>query len=162
MNGRFVVHEHQARQRHYDLRLEMDGVLKSWTLPKGPSMNPSVRRLAIRMPDHPLDCLDFEGVVPPGQYGAGPLVVWDRGTYSTVDGESADAQLRRGELLLELDGARLRGGFALVRFARGDGTDWLLVKRNDPCADATWQMTTALTPRRLRALVERRPPCGIE
>jgi len=160
MDGRFVIHEHQARRRHYDFRLEVDGVLKSWAVPKGPSMNPSERRLAIMVADHPLEYIGFEGVIPAGQYGAGPVVIWDSGMFSTVGDEPAAAQPRRGELVFVLDGAKLRGGFALVRLARGDGTDWLLIKRRDRYADDRWQLTSALPPRRRHLLGERRPPSG--
>jgi bifunctional non-homologous end joining protein LigD len=160
MDGRFVVHEHQGRRRHYDFRLEIDGVLKSWALPKGPSMNPSQRRLAIMVADHPLEYIDFEGVIPAGEYGAGPVVIWDSGTFSIAGSERAAAQLQRGELLFVLHGAKLRGGFALVRLERGDATDWLLIKRKDSAADATWQLESVLTPQRRRSLVERLPPCG--
>jgi bifunctional non-homologous end joining protein LigD len=158
MDDRFVIHEHQARRRHYDVRLEVDGVLKSWAVPKGPSMNPSERRLAVMVADHPLEYIDFEGVIPAGQYGAGSVVIWDSGTFSTVGDEPAAAQLRRGELVFVLAGAKLRGGFALVRLARGEGSDWLLIKRRDRYADDRWRLSTALPPR--RTLGERRPPCG--
>jgi len=156
MRGRFVVHEHHGRQRHFDLRLEIDGVLKSWAVPKGPSMNPAERRLAVAVPDHPVEYLGFEGVIPPGQYGAGPVVIWDSGVFS------AEGNLRHGELLLVLCGQKLHGGFALIRLARGDGTDWLLIKRRDEYAEPRFRLQSALTPLRRRALVERTPVCGIE
>jgi DNA ligase D-like protein (predicted 3'-phosphoesterase) len=152
----FVVHEHHGRQRHYDLRLEIGGVLKSWAIPKGPSMNPAERRLAIRVPDHVREYIDYEGVIPAGQYGAGPVVIWDHGTCS-VEGD-ADAQLRRGELGFVLHGTKLRGAFTLVRLDRGEGREWLLIKRRDANADPHWQLQSALTPQRRRGLVERVPP----
>lgn len=155
---RFVVHEHQGRQRHFDLRLEIGGALKSWAVPRGPSMNPAERRLAIRVPDHPLAYLAFEGVIPAGEYGAGPVVVWDEGT-AAVAGDAA-AQLRRGELRFTLHGAQLRGGFALVRLERGEGREWLLIKRRDAHADPRWRLRSALTASRRRGLVERQPPCA--
>jgi DNA ligase D-like protein (predicted 3'-phosphoesterase) len=155
---RFVVHEHQGRQRHFDLRLEIAGALKSWAVPRGPSMKPAERRLAIRVPDHPLAYLDFEGVIPAGEYGAGPVVVWDAGTCSVAG--DAEAQLRLGELSFTLRGAHLRGGFTLVRLERGEGREWLLIKRRDAHADARWRLRSALTPARRRALVEREPPCA--
>lgn len=153
---RFVVHEHQGRQRHFDLRLEVGGLLKSWAIPKGPSMNPAQRRLAIRVPDHRLDYIDFEGVIPAGQYGAGPVVIWDHG-MCRVEGD-VDAQLRGGELTFALHGAKLRGGFALVRLERGEGREWLLIKRWDAYADPRWHLESALTPQRRSHLVERIPP----
>jgi len=154
---RFVVHEHQGRRRHFDLRLEIDDVLKSWAVPKGPSMNPAERRLAVRVADHPLEYIDFEGIIPAGQYGAGPVVIWDVGTLS-IEGDGNE-QLRRGELLFALHGTKLRGRFALVRLERGDGNDWLLIKRRDAYADPQWRLQSALTAPRRRRLVERLPPC---
>ena len=157
---RFVVHEHQGRKHHYDLRLQIGGVLKSWAIPKGPSMNPAERRLAIWVPDHPLEYIDFEGVIPAGQYGAGPVIIWDQGGC-VIDGD-AEAQIRHGELVFTLQGAKLRGGFALVRLERGEGRDWLLIKRRDAYADPYWRLESALSPERRRHLVERAPPCAAD
>ena len=134
----FVVHKHAARSEHYDLRLEAGGVLKSWAVPKGPSTDPSVRRLAVRVEDHPLDYADFEGVIPEGQYGAGAVIVWDAGTYrnrTRQDGEEVPVEraLEDGHLVVELHGHKLRGGYALTRTgvdARGRER-WILVKKRD-------------------------------
>jgi DNA ligase D-like protein (predicted 3'-phosphoesterase) len=141
-----------------DFRLEVDGVLKSWAVPKGPSMNPSQRRLAVAVPDHPLEYICFEGVIPAGQYGAGGVIIWDCGTFETVGNEPPAVQLRRGELVFVLHGAKLHGGFALVRLARGAGTDWLLIKRRDRDADTGWQVTSTLPTRRRRAALGQRSP----
>ena len=133
----FVVHKHAARSFHYDLRLEMEGVLKSWAVPKGPSLDPSLKRLAVRVEDHPLDYKDFEGVIPEGNYGAGSVIIWDRGFYhhpSTQD-ENENKKLlleglRKGDLKFVLEGEKLHGAFALVRTGK-DGKSWLLLKKKD-------------------------------
>ncbi|MBI4587625.1 MAG: 3'-phosphoesterase [Candidatus Rokubacteria bacterium] len=157
---RFVVHEHKATRLHYDFRLEIGGVLKSWAVPKGPSMNPADKRLAVMVPDHPLEYIDFEGIIPPGQYGAGPVVVWDHGTYEVPEGGPPEAQLKAGKLAFVLKGKKLRGAFALARFAAGKtGKEWLLMKKKDAQADPSWTLRSELTPRRLTALAERTPPC---
>jgi bifunctional non-homologous end joining protein LigD len=158
--GRFVVHEHKASRLHYDFRLELAGVLKSWAIPKGPSINPADRRLAVMVPDHPVDYIDFEGIIPPGQYGAGPVVVWDHGTYELSEGGSPKAQLRAGTLAFALNGRKLKGGFALARLRSGKtGKEWLLMKKADAHADPSWKLRTELTPARLARLAERTPPC---
>ncbi len=134
---RFSVQRHEASHLHYDLRLEMDGVLKSWAIPKRPSLDPSTRRLAIRTEDHPLSYRTFEGRIPKGQYGAGRVTMWDRGTYSGRNGANEQDLLnglRRGSLSLVLRGRKLRGGFALVRFKRPN--QWLLIKSRDRRARA--------------------------
>lgn len=125
---RFVVHEHHARRLHYDFRLEREGVLRSFAIPKGPSMDPAEKRLAIEVEDHPVDYVDFEGVIPEGQYGAGEVKIWDRGTYET---------LREGkdQWVFFLEGERLKGKFALIRWKRGPkGREWLLIKEKDEFA----------------------------
>jgi len=132
---RFVVQQHQATSLHYDLRLEVDGVLKSWAVPKGPSTDPRDRRLAMEVEDHGLDYADFEGVIGPG-YGAGAVIVWDRGTYEPLDdtGTMADA-LEAGTARVWLHGEKLRGGYTLRRTRGGEKPQWLLIKRRDEEAD---------------------------
>lgn len=139
----FVVQKHRARTLHYDFRLEVDGVLKSWAVPKGPSVNPNDKRLAVLVEDHPLDYADFEGVIPEGEYGAGAVIVWDRGTYGNLKEEAgegapvsmADA-IEAGEIAVRLEGEKLRGGFALVRTRMGGNPkNWLLIKMKDTDAD---------------------------
>jgi bifunctional non-homologous end joining protein LigD len=156
-----VVHEHRATHLHYDFRLELEGVLKSWAIPKGPSMSPDDRRLAVRVPDHPVEYIDFEGVIPAGRYGAGPVVVWDHGTYEVPEGTASPrAQLRGGALSFVLRGRTLKGGFALARLRRGrTGKEWLLVKKHDAQAQPGWKLTSKLTRGRLGRLAERTPPC---
>ncbi len=125
----FVVHEHHARHLHYDLRLEMDGVLKSWAVPKGPSMNPADKRLAVMVDDHSLEYADFEGTIPEGQYGAGKVIIWDKGEFSLLKGG-----IKKGNLEFELKGKRLRGRFVLIRMKKSD-KNWLLIKMKDAFAE---------------------------
>ncbi|MEZ4432356.1 MAG: DNA ligase D [bacterium] len=134
---RYVIQKHGARRLHYDFRLELDGVLKSWAVPKGPSLAPGERRLAVEVEDHPLDYQSFEGVIPQGEYGGGPVIVWDRGTW-TPDGDP-HAALDRGTLTFQLDGEKLHGGWRLVRTGGGERGKpaWLLMKRRDAHAHAT-------------------------
>ena len=133
----FVVQKHAASSLHYDFRLEVDGVLSSWAVPKGPSLDPNQKRLAMRTEDHPLDYGDFEGVIEPGNYGAGAVIVWDTGTYEhlTEDESMADS-VRRGHVSVWLRGRKLRGGYTLRRTSGGSKPKWLLVKRRDDEADA--------------------------
>lgn len=133
----FVMHKHAARAIHYDLRLELEGVLKSWAVPKGPSLNPSLKRLAIMVEDHPLDYKDFEGVIPKGNYGAGRVIIWDRGSfrhpYTRKRKESEKLLLeglRKGNMKFILDGEKLHGEFALVKTGK-DEKSWLLLKKKD-------------------------------
>jgi DNA ligase D-like protein (predicted 3'-phosphoesterase) len=129
----FVVQIHDASTMHFDFRLEVDGVLKSWSVPKGPSPDPREKRLAMPTEDHPMEYRDFEGIIPAGEYGGGTVIVWDQGTYRPLTGDFA-AGLRRGHVKFWLDGTKLRGGYALTRFRGGrDGgrEAWLLVKEND-------------------------------
>ena len=155
---RFVVHEHDASRLHYDVRLEIGGALKSWAVPKGPSMNPADKRLAVRIDDHPLEYGDFEGIIPEGRYGAGAVVIWDAGTFTPLD--DPEAGLANGRLAFCLQGRRLRGEFALVRMKRGKtGKEWLLMKKADAFADASWTLMTALTPAKRRSLTVREPLC---
>lgn len=135
---RFVVQMHDARQLHYDLRLEVGGVLRSWAVPKGPSTDPREKRLAAPTEDHPLDYEDFEGVIPAGEYGAGTVMVWDRGTYRNLTrrrGKEVPLEdaLEGGHVKVWLEGHKLRGGYALTRLGGRD--DWLLVKTKDEEAD---------------------------
>jgi bifunctional non-homologous end joining protein LigD len=139
--NRFVVQKHAARRLHYDFRLEIGRVLKSWAVPKGPSLNPRDKRLAVQTEDHPLDYGDFEGVIPERQYGAGTVMVWDTGTFETVGELSANKQLARGELKFLLQGRKLRGGFVLVKLRRGEkGNEWLLIKHRDAAVDPQWDI----------------------
>jgi bifunctional non-homologous end joining protein LigD len=141
----FVVQKHAARRLHYDFRLAINGVLASWAVPRGPSMNPADKRLAIRTEDHPLEYADFEGVIPAGQYGAGAVMVWDRGSYEPENGIPPEEQLARGKIDVTLQGEKLRGGFTLIRTgARAPDSDegkrWLLVKHRDEHADPSWNI----------------------
>ena len=126
--GRFVVHKHAARRLHFDLRLEMDGVLKSWAVPRGPSKNPADKRLAVHVEDHPIEYGDFEGVIPEGNYGAGAVIVWDRGTWVPL--EDPVEGMKRGKLLFELRGHKLRGRWTLVKIKKAE-KEWLLIKERD-------------------------------
>src|SRR3984893_423454 len=142
----FVVQKHSASHLHYDFRLAITGVLVSWAVPKGPSMNPADKRLAIRTEDHPLEYAKFEGVIPEGQYGAGTVVVWDTGTYdSTNNNIPPEQQLAQGKIDIVLHGVKLRGGFSLVRPGKASPESkgrerWLLVKRRDQYADPLWDI----------------------
>jgi bifunctional non-homologous end joining protein LigD len=130
---RFVVQKHSARRLHYDLRLELDGVLKSWAVPKGPCLDPAEKRLAVHVEDHPLEYADFEGIIPKGEYGGGTVIVWDQGAWSSVEGDAAEAY-RRGKLKFRLDGEKLRGAWMLVRLRPRPGEkgdNWLLIKERD-------------------------------
>jgi bifunctional non-homologous end joining protein LigD len=141
----FVVQQHAATRMHWDLRLEIDGVLASWAVPKGPSLNPADKRLAVQTEAHPLDYAGFEGVIPEGNYGAGTVMVWDNGTYEIEGGDTATAQLARGDLKIRLHGHKLRGGFALVHSGKRatdpkDRKNWLLIKHRDEAADPGWDI----------------------
>ena len=154
MANRFVVHEHDARRLHYDFRLEMEGVLRSWAIPKGPSMDPSEKRLAILVDDHPLEYFDFEGIIPEGMYGAGPVVVWDSGTFDFIE---------RGENAIKffLNGNRLIGAYTLVRLSsKWKENQWLLIKANDQYAKSGWKLETRLTKNKISKLEIRKPPCA--
>ncbi len=125
----FVIQMHGARRLHWDLRLEMGGVLRSWAVPRGPSLDPDDRRMAVLTEDHPIEYVDFEGVIPDGNYGAGPMIVWDRGVYTALI--PMDEGFAAGKLLFELHGHKLRGVWTLVRTAAGGGKEWLLIKKPD-------------------------------
>ena len=141
----FVVQKHDASRLHYDFRLAINGVLASWAVPKGPSMDPADKRLAVRTEDHPLEYADFEGVIPDGQYGAGTVMVWDTGTYARQNDIPPDKQLAQGKIDVVLHGVKLRGGFTLVRTgkrsaASSDKELWLLIKHRDEYADPSWDI----------------------
>src|SRR5208282_3357200 len=127
----FVVHRHEARNLHYDLRIQADGVLACWAVPKGFSYFPGDKRLAVRTEDHPFDYKDFEGAIPKGQYGAGTMKIWDTGTYILRKSPAISHALEKGELKLELLGRRLRGEWHLVRTKAAEGRNWLLFKARD-------------------------------
>jgi DNA ligase D-like protein (predicted 3'-phosphoesterase) len=131
--SRFVIQQHAATSMHFDFRLEVSGTLKSWAVPKGPSTDPREKRLAMAVDDHPLSWGDFEGVIEEGEYGAGPVIVWDRGDYRNLREESMEEALGLGHLSFWLEGEKLRGGWSLRRIG---GRRWLLVKRRDEEADA--------------------------
>lgn len=151
----FVVQIHDARRMHFDFRLEVDGVLKSWAVPRGPSTDPGDKRLAVPTEDHPLEYREYEGVIASGEYGAGPVIVWDQGTYRPLgDNSLADfaAALDRGHASFRLYGQKLRGAFALTRFRDGrDGSAeaWLLVKKTGPGSTRSGRATP--DPRRARS-----------
>lgn len=136
--NRFVIQRHQARSLHYDLRLEMEGVLKSWAVPKGPSMNPSDKRLAINTEDHPVEYLTFHGTIPKGNYGAGVMDIWDHGTFKVLESDKGTdpiKQLESGDLKIEFFGSKIKGAFALVHTKRGEkNNQWLLIKKKDKYA----------------------------
>jgi len=140
---RYVIQKHHARTLHYDLRLEDDGVLKSWAVPKGPSLDPAEKHLAVAVEDHPLEYGEFEGRIPEGDYGAGSVIIWDRGTFEPVgEGETFAEMLERGAAKIRISGKKLHGGFALVR-TRWGGKDknWLLIKEKDEYARPGYDVT---------------------
>jgi bifunctional non-homologous end joining protein LigD len=124
----FVIQKHRATQLHYDFRLEVDGVLKSWAVPKGPSLDPTVKRLAMQVEDHPVDYAKFEGVIPEGEYGGGTVMVWDYGTYKPENADDVSQALKKGELKFSLNGKKLKGSWVLVRTR---DRQWLLLKHRD-------------------------------
>ncbi|MGF1508273.1 MAG: DNA ligase D [Myxococcota bacterium] len=158
--GLFVVHKHAARRLHFDLRLELGGALKSWAVPQGPSFDPSIKRLAVRTEDHPLDYADFEGVIPEGNYGAGSMIVWDQGRWVAL--EPAEEGLEKGKLLFELHGYKLRGRWTLVRTRAKHETseNWLLIKKPDawsqPDLDRSVSQRSVVSGLDVAALPERR------
>jgi len=127
--GLFVIQQHAARRMHWDLRLEINGALASWAVPKGPSLEPAEKRLAVQTEDHPLEYAGFEGIIPPGNYGAGAMIVWDRGAFRSIDDEPTATGRLRGKIDLELEGQKLHGRWALVRTKGGSGKEWLLIRK---------------------------------
>jgi len=151
--GEFVIQQHRSRRQggrvHFDFRLEIEGALASWAVPKGPSTDPRDKRLALRVEDHPLDYAGFEGVIPEGEYGAGTVLVWDRGPYRNLrEGDrSMTEALDEGQVEVSLEGKKLKGGYALVRTgSEGDQERWLLVKMDDEEADA-WRNPVSTEPK---------------
>ena len=143
----FVIQKHDATRLHYDFRIEAGGVLKSWAIPKGPSTNPKDKRLAMPTEDHPMEYGKFEGVIPEGEYGAGPVIVWDSGTYRNLNEKSGkevpiEHALRQGRVKIWLEGKKLKGGYALTRIGTTPPR-WLLVKMNDSEADTGREIATA-------------------
>jgi DNA ligase D-like protein (predicted 3'-phosphoesterase) len=135
--SRFVIQKHAASSLHYDFRLEVDGTLRSWAVPKGPSTDPRVKRLAVEVEDHPLEYADFEGTIGDGNYGAGAVIVWDAGTYRSLDEEHSMADaIVGGHVKIWLEGEKLQGGWTLQRTRGGEKPQWLLIKRRDEEADA--------------------------
>src|SRR6266852_1250651 len=159
----FCVHRHDASRLHYDFRLEMDGVLKSGAVPKGPTLDPTPKRLAAMVEDHPLDYVSFEGNIPAGNYGAGSVMLWDRGTYELLGDKPAREQLARGDLKFRLHGEKLKGEFAIVLMkGRGKGNEWLLLKKKDAEARPGWDVEeyaySVLTGRTQEDIAKEMPP----
>ncbi len=157
---RFVVQKHRATRLHYDFRLEMDGVLKSWAVPKGPSLDPADKRLAMQVEDHPVSYFDFEGIIPAGNYGAGTVMVWDVGTWEPEGDDHA--MLAKGDFKFRLDGEKLKGSFALIhirsRKPGNKGTEWLLIKHRDAYVQEPYDIDeydySALTKRTLDQIAD--------
>jgi len=137
----FCVQRHDATRLHYDFRLEIDGVLKSWAVPKGPSLDPAVKHFAAHVEDHPIDYGGFEGNIPAGNYGAGSVMLWDRGAFDLLGDATGLEQIERGDLKFHLNGEKLKGDFALVHMkGRGKGNEWLLIKKRDDFASPGWDV----------------------
>ncbi len=144
---RFVIQKHDASHLHFDLRLELDGVMKSWAVPKGPSNDPSVKRLAMQVEDHPIEYNKFEGTIPKGEYGGGTVMLWDRGTYEPIEGDTDELrkQFSKGSIKFVAHGERMKGEWALVRMHRSDGRQWLLIKHRDRYARAGGNLAARAT-----------------
>jgi len=159
----FVVQKHRATRLHYDFRLAIDGTLKSWAVPKGPSQSHADKRLAVQTEDHPLDYANFEGKIPEGNYGAGTVMVWDRGTFHVEGNLDALRQLEKGEIKFSLNGEKLRGSFVLVKLKQSEkGNEWLMIKHKDAAEDSSWNIDehdgSATTGRTLEEIKEELPP----
>jgi bifunctional non-homologous end joining protein LigD len=159
----FVVQKHRATRLHYDFRLAIDGTLKSWAVPKGPSQSHADKRLAVMTEDHPLDYANFEGKIPEGNYGAGTVMVWDRGTFRLEGNLGALKQLEKGEIKFSLNGEKLRGSFVLVKLKHSEkGNEWLMIKHKDAAEDSTWNIDqhdgSALTGRTIEEIKQELPP----
>jgi bifunctional non-homologous end joining protein LigD len=154
----YVIQKHRATALHYDFRLEWKGVLLSWAVPKGPSLDPAVKRLAMHVEDHPVDYASFEGTIPEGEYGGGTVMVWDQGTW-TPEQEDVDAALAKGDLKITLNGKKLKGSWVLVRthgYGRADGKSWLLIKHRDEyvsTGDITAEKPRSIVSNRLLAQI---------
>lgn len=149
----FIVHEHHSKRLHFDFRLELNGVLKSWAVPKGPSMSPRDKRLAIMVDDHPLEYGAFEAIIPDGQYGSGPVLIWDIGEYEIMGGA-----LESGTFEFVLTGRKLKGIFVLVKL-KGKEAEWLLIKKKDQHAMHSYTIKPELTKAKLKTLKVKEPPC---
>jgi len=159
----FVVQKHSAARLHYDFRLAIDGTLKSWAVPKGPSLSHADKRLAVQTEDHPLEYGGFEGKIPAGNYGAGTVMVWDRGTFQVEGNADALKQLEKGEIKFNLNGEKLRGSFVLVKLKRSEkGNEWLMIKHKDSAEDPKWNIEqhdgSVLTGRTIEEIKEELPP----
>src|SRR5579859_2714548 len=159
----FVVQKHRATRLHYDFRLAIDGTLKSWAVPKGPSQSHADKRLAVQTEDHPLDYANFEGKIPEGNYGAGTVMIWDRGTFHIEGNLAALKQLEKGEIKFSLNGEKLRGSFVLVKLKQSEkGNEWLLIKHKDAAEDAAYNIDehdgSVLTGRTIEEIKEEAPP----
>src|SRR3981189_1671375 len=159
----FVVQKHRATRLPYDFRLAIDGTLKSWAVPKGPSQSHADKRLAVQTEDHPLDYANFEGKIPEGNYGAGTVMVWDRGIFHVEGNLDALKQLEKGEIKFSLNGEKLRGSFVLVKLKQSEkGDEWLMIKHKDAAEDSSWNIDehdgSAVTGRTLEEIKEELPP----
>src|SRR5260370_39455889 len=157
LEGTFVVQKHAARRLHYDFRLAIEGALKSWAVPKGPSRNPVDKRMAVQTEDHPMSYADFEGIIPVGNYGAGTVMVWDRGRFRVEGKQGASEQLARGEVKFRLAGEKLSGSFVLVRTKKNEKQpEWLMINHQhdtvDPPCDIANPDVSVLTSRTLHEI----------